>query len=118
MNLPQYSHCQPGLLLETVGDDREVFLQLVEIFMRESAEKCELLRLAAAAADFEQLGFQSHALKGTVGPLGARALVQMLLLMEDECGRKQCICDAERISMIDEELSHVRREMQQFIAHF
>ncbi len=114
MTSTSYRHSQPGMLLETVSGDLEVFLELNAIFTREGASKFEQLCLAAAAGDLEQLGYQSHSLRGTVGPLGADALLQMLLDLENECERKQCICDQKRLSVIEEELNQVRREMQQY----
>jgi HPt (histidine-containing phosphotransfer) domain-containing protein len=104
------------MLLETVGDDQEVFLQLVDIFNSESAEKLANMRQAATASDFTALGHHSHALKGTVGPLGADALVQMLIQIEDECDRNECSCDEQRLQVVESELSQVRSEVQQFVA--
>lgn len=117
MDATRYTHCQPGLLLETVGEDREIFLQLVDIYVDESAEKLKKMRQAATASDFEQLRQHSHALKGTVGPLGAEALMQMLIQVEDECDRKQCQCDEARMLSIERESDLVRQEVRDFVAH-
>ncbi len=111
------NHCRPALMLEIVDGDREIFLQLAEIFRRESVVIFERMRTAAAAADLKELGSQSHSLKGTVGPLEADELVKMLLQIEDECNERQCICDESRLSMIANELNQVRIELQQFIDH-
>ncbi|MEC5218307.1 HPt (histidine-containing phosphotransfer) domain-containing protein [Actimicrobium sp. GrIS 1.19] len=110
-----YHHCQPDQLMELVDHDNQVFLELTEIFMRESTEIFAHLRTAAAAADQAQMGFRSHSLKGTVGPLGADALVEMLLAVELECSKKQCTCDVDRIAAIHHELQQVKDEMQHFI---
>ena len=117
MNSPQYDHSQPGLLLEIVGDDQEMFLQLAEIFVRESAEKFQNMRIAMAASDFTQLGRQSHALKGTVGPLGADALVEELVKIEEECNASQFQRDDARLDALEVELNQVKRELQLFIAN-
>lgn len=115
MNSTHYTHCQPGLLLENVGGDQEIFLQLAEIFRNESADIFERMRAAALASNFEQLGRQSHSLKGTVGPLGADSLVDMLVEIEEECHGKRCVCDEKRLAAIADALHHVGVELQQFI---
>ncbi|HXA47836.1 MAG TPA: Hpt domain-containing protein [Burkholderiaceae bacterium] len=111
-------HCQPELMLENVGDDRDIFLQLAEIFQRESVKIFGEMKAAASALDFEQLGRQSHSLKGTVGPLGADKLVEMLIQIEEECNRNQRVCDENAIAKIDNELAHVQMELQQFVDNF
>jgi hypothetical protein len=93
-----------------------VFLQLVDILVRESAEKLGGMRAAAAASDFERLGFLSHALKGTVGPVGADALVQMLLAVENACNRKQFNFAGQNLLMIERESENVQKEVQHFAA--
>ena len=115
MNSTYYTHCQPGLLLENIGGDQEIFLQLAEIFQRESVAIFERMRAAALASNFEQLGRESHSLKGTVGPLGADKLVDMLVEIEDECNSSQCVCDERKLLAIADALHHVRTELRHFI---
>jgi HPt (histidine-containing phosphotransfer) domain-containing protein len=116
MTIPNDRHCMPELLLETVDGDKEIFLELAEIFFREGDGKFSGLKAAAAAGDLGKLGHESHSLKGVVGPLGAAKLVEMLQALENDCNQGKCVCDAVRISGIDEELSQVRTEMQEFMA--
>lgn len=118
MTTTPYTHCQPDFLLETVGGDREIFLELAEIFARESNDGFARLTLAAKAGDIGQMGYQSHSLKGTVGPLGASALVDMLFAIEEECEQRQCVCDDQRLACIEQELQQVQREMAHYVAHF
>ena len=118
MNSIHYTHCQPGLLMENVGGDRGIFLQLAEIFRHESVAIFEQMRAAALASNYEQLGRQSHSLKGTVGPLGADKLVEMLVEIEDECSSKQCVCDEKRLAEIADALQYVGTELQHFIDNF
>ena len=116
MNSNAYQYCQPAMLFETVGEDREVFLMLIEIFERDSAEKLDKMNQALARQDFEQLGFLSHALKGTVGPLGANALMQTLLRIEAECERRECRADMHTMQEIDRCLGNMRAEIADFVA--
>jgi HPt (histidine-containing phosphotransfer) domain-containing protein len=111
-------HCHPELMLDNVGGDREIFLQLAEIYKHESVKIFGQMQIAADAQDFNELGRQSHSLKGTVGPLGADDLVKILIQIEDECNRKQCQCDANRLTSIRDELAHIGTELQSFIDSF
>lgn len=115
MTKPNNTHCDPAVLLETVGDDRDIFLELIEIFFRESASKFIQLKSAAAAGDVLKCGQYSHALKGTVGPLDATALMYMLQDLEDECRQQRFDCDPARVSAIGHELNQVKAEVQQFL---
>jgi len=117
MSVSEYKHSQPGMLMETVGDDKEIFLQLIDIFFSESAEKFEKVREAAKASNFEQLGRQCHALKGTVGPLGTDRLVQLLLEIEDECDHGACVCDEQRIALVAKELESACEEVRHYVAN-
>lgn len=110
-----YKHCDPGFLMETVDNDVDLFLQLHEIFVREGGEKFAKMIEAASTGHIEQLGRHSHALKGTVGPLGAGNLVGMLQKIEDECLHQRCLCGADRLDQVKNEMDAVRREMDHYI---
>jgi HPt (histidine-containing phosphotransfer) domain-containing protein len=114
----QFEHSRPAELLENIGDDKETFLQLADIFRRESLVIFTRVRDAAAKGDLPELGRESHSLKGTVGPLGADQLVQMLLDIEDECRRGDCVCDATRLAGVEKELKSVGAELAYFIEQF
>jgi HPt (histidine-containing phosphotransfer) domain-containing protein len=114
----QFKHSNPVELLENVGDDRETFLQLATIFRTESVAIFGRMRDAAAKGDLLELGRESHSLKGTVGPLGANQLMQMLLDIEDECKSGNCVCDTARLAGVEDELKMVALELANFIDQF
>jgi len=114
----QFEHSRPNELLENVGNDKETFLQLMEIFRRESVAIFGRIRDAAAKRNLSELHRQSHSLKGTVGPLGADQLVQMLLDIEDECKLGTCVCDDARLTRVENELKKVSADMDNFIRRF
>lgn len=118
MTLLRYNHCQPAQLLEMVGNDQQIFLELANIFMHEGIKTFKKLRIAANALDMKELSYESHSLKGTVGPLGAEALMQMLISIENECKCLQYVREEKKISLIEEEIGHVRLEVQHFIGQF
>lgn len=112
--LMRYCHCDPASLLDTVDGDSALYLELSSIFLRESVDQYAALVRAAGQGDLEQLGRHSHALKGTVGPLGATLLIGMLAAIEQECRQGQCRCGPERLGRLAHELAQARTE----IAHF
>lgn len=111
-------HCAPEILLEMAGENSDIFIQLIEIFFRESRNQFTEIKSAAAIGDIVKCGNHCHSLKGTVGALGADNLVQMLQKLEDDCNQKRGDCGAARIAMLSDELHRVRTEVQKFIAHF
>jgi HPt (histidine-containing phosphotransfer) domain-containing protein len=115
MNSNGYQYCQPAMLFETVGDDREVFMTLIGIFESDSREKLDKMNHALAGRDFEQLGFLSHALKGTIGPLGAEALMETLLRIEAECERQECHADLQTMQEISRYIDNMRAEIADFV---
>ena len=110
--------CAPENLFEMAGENSEIFLQLIEIFFRESRNQFTEMKSAAAIGDMVKCGNYCHSLKGTVGALGADNLVQMLQKLEDDCHQKRGDCGTARIAMVGVELHRVRTEVQKFIAHF
>ena len=117
MEPSRYKHCHPELLFEMVGGDRDIFLQLVEIFKRDSLEKLQAMRQAMEQGNLPQLAFNSHALKGTVGPLGVDALVEDLIRIEDECNRGQAGCDAQKLADLTREIDAIREEVEHFVVN-
>jgi two-component system sensor histidine kinase/response regulator len=107
-------HCRPQELLDTLGGDRAIFLELVEVFERESGAKLGAMQAAAAAADWPLLGRQAHALKGTVGPLAADALVRMLQQIEEDCRAGALADGAARVAAIEAELAAVSADVRQY----
>jgi hypothetical protein len=112
----EYLFCRPAELLETVGGQRAIFLQLVEIFKRDGAEKLADMRQATLQGDLARLAFSSHAFKGTVGPVGCDPLIGELVRIEEECRRGQCSCDERVFAGIELQLRQVENELQRFIA--
>ncbi|HEY8022982.1 MAG TPA: Hpt domain-containing protein [Burkholderiaceae bacterium] len=108
-------YCEPSLLLDMVGGDREIFLQLTGIFMRDSTEQFAKITLALAQGNLQELGFHSHALKGTVGPLGAELLLAMLIRIEEDCKRQECEFATRTVPEIGRYLEGMREEVTRFI---
>jgi hypothetical protein len=63
-----------------------------------------------------QLTYHSHALRDNAGQLGALALTQLLQAIENESQQGDCICDEQRLSIIDEKLHRMQQELAYFVA--
>ena len=117
MNASEYRHSRPAALLETVGGDRTTFLLLVDIFMRDTADKLTKLREALSHGDRAQLAFNTHAMKGTVGPTGADALLERLVSLEAACRDPEGVFDESAITDIERQVAEIGEELQRFAAN-
>lgn len=109
------AHSQPTLLLQAVGGDPALLRMMSEIFFRESQAKLLAIRQAVAAGDVRASGRHCHALKGTVGPLGAAALLDLLQQVEDGCAQRGTACSAQQLATIEAELAAVSAELAAFL---
>ena len=116
MGTSEYRHCRPAALLDTVGGDRRTFILLVDIFRRDTAEKLGRMREALAQGDRAQLRFSTHAMKGTVGPTGADALLRHLAALEAACRDPLYSCGAEALEHIALQVELVGEELERFAA--
>ena len=55
-------------------DDLELFIELIDVFLRDAPTRIDSVVRGAESGDLEQVVFASHALKGSSGNLGAVAL--------------------------------------------
>ena len=117
MNPSDYRHSRPADLLETVGGDRATFALLVDIFKRDTADKLDGMRRALAQGDRVQLGFHTHAMKGTVGPTGADVLLRQLADLEAACRDPQGSVDLRTLDDIERQAAEIREELERFGAN-
>lgn len=72
----------PEAALEQMGGDRELLMELVEVFFEDLPERLREIEAALAAADAEALHRAAHTLKGAVGNFVARASYEAALELE------------------------------------
>lgn len=116
MSESEYRHSRPAELLETVGGDRNIFKLLIDIFTRDSADQLARMREAMSNNDRAQLAFHTHALKGTVGPTGADALLRQLVDLEAACRDPQGTVAEAVLADIEAQVAAVRVELERFSA--
>jgi signal transduction histidine kinase/CheY-like chemotaxis protein/HPt (histidine-containing phosphotransfer) domain-containing protein len=71
-----------GALLGRVGGDEELCREVLEVFVEDVPEQIEALRKALASEDLEQTARHGHTLKGASANVGAEALHQLSLEVE------------------------------------
>jgi len=69
--------------LERVQDDKELLLELLDIFVNDYQEKRKLLQGAVENKDVEVIKSISHSLKGASGNISAKSLRESFLKMEE-----------------------------------
>ncbi len=68
--------------MERVQDDKELLLELLDIFSADFEEKRVALKEAVAQSDFEAIRQIAHSLKGASGNISAKLLREVFLKME------------------------------------
>ncbi len=69
--------------LERVQDDKELLLELFDIFIADYKEKSQLLQTAIDTNNYEQIKNIAHSLKGSSGNISAKLLRASCLKLEE-----------------------------------
>jgi HPt (histidine-containing phosphotransfer) domain-containing protein len=68
--------------LRNLAGDRELFTQMLEVFIEDHADKGDAARAAAAASDWRRVNGIAHTLKGAAGTMGASSLARVAAELE------------------------------------
>ena len=89
--------------LERVQDDKELLLELFDIYIQDFKDKRLALKEAVAANDFEQIKNLAHSLKGASGNISAK-LLRVTFLKFEEMGKNQNLASAsETLALMDQQ---------------
>jgi len=69
--------------MERVQDDKELLLELLDIFVSDYQEKEKLMQIAVSGNDHEQIKSISHSLKGASGNISAKKLRETFVKLEE-----------------------------------
>ena len=69
-------------VLERVQDDKELLLELLDIFIEDYPIKIETIRQGVKDKDFEKLRDASHSLKGASGNIAAKRINMLIVQVE------------------------------------
>ena len=89
--------------LERVQNDKNLLLELLDIFIEDFYQKRKLMDEAVSTNDYEQIKRISHSLKGSSGNISAKSLRAILLKFES-MGKNNNLAGVDEVLLnIDEE---------------
>ncbi|MFL6717853.1 MAG: Hpt domain-containing protein [Burkholderiaceae bacterium] len=116
MNPPNAYRCsQPWLLLQSVDNEHDIFIDLAQVFRDETLARYDDIARHAAAGAWRDMAMEAHSLKGTVGTVGAAELMALLVEIEQAGVRRHMPCNAEQLARLSDLLAQVRDDMDDFL---
>ena len=104
--------------LERVQDDKELLLELLDIYQQDYREKRKLLTTALATNHYEDVRGIAHSLKGASGNISAKKVRTIFLKLED-MGKLQNIAGHQQLlSALDTEYADLQKRMEQIKKEF
>ena len=105
--------------LDRVQDDKDLMLELFDIFMSDYQEKRQSLKEAVAKKDYEQMKSLAHSLKGASGNISAKALRAIFIRLE-EIGKANSLAGIEpllndldlRYNDLVKRINEIKKEFQ------
>jgi HPt (histidine-containing phosphotransfer) domain-containing protein len=113
-----YRYIDPQVLLRAAGGDLDSFRSLAHTFVAIAPPMLQRLQAALVAGEARALCYESHALKGTVGLVGAAALVAALQQLESAAGSSQLAAAASLCDGLALAFAQVLAEVERSIAEF
>lgn len=116
MSASQAYRCsQPWLLLESVDNERDVFIDLAQVFRNETLARYDDIARHAAAGACRDMAMEAHSLKGTVGTVNAAEAMALLVEIEQAGMKRATPCSAEQLARLAELLAQTRADMDDFL---
>lgn len=110
-----YRCSQPWLLLQSVDNEHDIFIDLAQVFRDETLARYDDIARHAAAGAWRDMAMEAHSLKGTVGTVGAAELMALLVEIEQAGVRRHMPCNAEQLARLSDLLAQVRDDMDDFL---
>ena len=97
-------------LLERVQDDKELLLELFDIFVQDFAVKRKSLEEYIKSKNYEEIRNIAHSLKGASGNISAKPLRAVCIQFED-LGKRNSVSDAQAL------LAQLDKEFERLVNH-
>jgi len=98
-------------LLIQVGNDDQLLIELIQIFLADLPSLMQGLREAVESKNFSNLERCAHTLKGAISVFGAKSPIQTAIMLE-QVGRMKGSEDPVRIYLrLESELNDLRKEL-------
>lgn len=101
-------------VLERVQDDRELLLELFDIFLEDCPVKIQAIRDAAAKKDISQLKDVAHSMKGAAGNISAKKMHASFLKIEQLAKTDDLAGINNVFKELDNQLADVRSYASKF----
>ena len=99
--------------LERVQDDKELLLELLDIFEADYGEKRKAIATAIEGSDSTEVRNIAHSLKGAAGNISAKRLRETFYKME-EMGKEEKLDGAQEVlDEADKNFSDLREKLQE-----
>lgn len=86
-----------SVLKLSLGDDRELIEEILELFDTSASELIESLKKAADEGDLETIRQVAHSLKGSAANIGAKALLESIRDIEAACAEEDPEAVGEKV---------------------
>ena len=97
--------------LERVQDDKDLLVELLDIFVGDYLEKRKLMGEAVTKKDFETIKSISHSLKGASGNISAKALRESFIKFEQISKNNDLTGAAELLTGMDKQFSELTHKI-------
>ena len=104
-------------LLERVQDDKELMLELFDIYLEDYVGKRVALEQACKSSNFEEIKSIGHSLKGASGNISAKSVREICMTFEDMgknellTGWENLIADLDKqIELLKEQIAQVKAQ--------
>lgn len=105
-------------VMERVQDDKELLLELFDIFITDYSEKRMLLEKAVAANDVNQVVGIGHSLKGASGNISAKLMRATFATLEN-MGKSGSLANAqETLALLDQQFGDLQTRINQIRIEF
>jgi two-component system, sensor histidine kinase len=99
-------------MLELVGNDPDMFSEMVNEFFEDAPRFITELRVASAEGSVERIRITAHSFKSNSASFGALALAEQCRALEAQAKAGSCEDAADRIAAIEAEYASAREALQ------
>ena len=98
--------------LERLGDDRELLMEIIQVFVEEIPEQILQLKAAFEESDKDKLKRMGHTIKGSAGNLGAIGIQRVALEIENSGDNNDFEKSSNLIEKLESEISNFQKVLQ------
>ncbi len=105
-------------VMERVQDDKELLLELFEIFTKDYLQKMQTLKIAITQRDLEVIKDIVHSITGAAGNISAKAVHSACLHIEGLCAVKDFAATQAALPLLDGHFKNLQARMAEIKKEF